>query len=38
MEDRRMKVRDIAEIISISVNRVHNILHKELEMKKLYAR
>jgi len=37
MEDRRMKVRDIAEIVGISVDRVHNILHKELEMKKLCA-
>jgi len=32
MKDRRMKVRDITEIIGISVDRVHNILHKELEM------
>lgn len=38
MEDRRMKVRDIAEIIGISIDRVHNILHKKLEMKKLCAR
>jgi len=38
MEDRRMKMRDIAEIVSISVDKVHNILHKELEMKKLCAR
>ncbi|XP_011630294.1 histone-lysine N-methyltransferase SETMAR-like [Pogonomyrmex barbatus] len=38
MEDRRIKVRDIAEIVGISVDRVHNILHKELEMKKLCAR
>jgi len=34
MEDRQMKVRDITEIVGISVDRVHNILHKELEMKK----
>jgi len=33
-----MKVRDIAEIVGISVDKVHNILHKELEMKKLCAR
>jgi len=38
MEDRRMKVRDITEIVGISVDRVHNILYKELEMKKLCAR
>jgi len=38
MENRRMKVRDIVEIVDISVDRVHNILHKELEMKKLCAR
>jgi len=38
MEDRRMKVRDIAEIVGISVDRMHNILHKKLEMKKLCAR
>jgi len=35
MEDHRMKVRDIAEIVGILVDKVHNILHKELEMKKL---
>jgi len=38
MEDRRMKMRDIAAIVGISVDRVHNILHKELEMKKFYTR
>ena len=38
MDDRRMKVRDIAEIVGISVDRVHNILHEKLEMKKLCAR
>jgi len=38
MEDCRMKMRDIAEIVGISIDRVHNILHKELEMKKLCAR
>ena len=31
------KMRDIAEIVGISVDRMHNILHKELEMKKLCA-
>ena len=34
MEDRRMKMHDIAEIVGISVDRMHNILHKELKMKK----
>jgi len=38
IEDRRMKVRDIAEIVGISVDRVYNILHKELEMKNVCAR
>jgi len=38
MEDRRMKMRDIVEIIGISVGGVHNILHEKLEMKKLCAR
>lgn len=38
MEDRRMKVREIAEIVGISVDRVHNILHEKLQMKKLCAR
>ncbi|KMQ87583.1 mariner transposase [Lasius niger] len=38
MEDRRMKVRDIAEIVGISVGGVYNILHEKLEMKKLCAR
>ena len=34
MEDYRMKMHDIAEIVGISIDRMHNILHKELKMKK----
>jgi len=37
MKDHRIKMRDITEIVGISVDRMHNILHKELEMKKLCA-
>ena len=36
LNDRR--VRELADIINISVNRVHNILHEHLHMKKLSAR
>ena len=36
--DRQMKVREIAETIGISKERVGYILHKELDMKKLCAR
>ena len=35
MEDQRIKVREIAEIVGISVGAVHNILHEKLEMKKI---
>lgn len=38
MSDRRLKVREIAEIVSISTERVNNILHEHLGMKKLCAR
>jgi len=37
LDDRRMKVRKIAETIGISKQRVGYILHEELEMKKLCA-
>jgi len=37
MKDCRVKVHDIAGIIGIS-DRMHNILYKKLEMKKLCAR
>jgi len=38
LDDRRMKVREIAETIGISKERVRYILHAELDMKKLCAR
>lgn len=36
--DRRIKLREIVEIVNISYERVHNIIHEELHMKKLSAR
>jgi len=38
LDDRRMKVREIAETTGISKERVGYILHLELDMKKLCAR
>jgi transposase len=38
LDDRRMKVSEIAETIGISKERVGYILHEELDMKKLCAR
>jgi len=38
LDDWRMKVREIAETIGISKERVGYILHQELDMKKLCAR
>ena len=38
LDDRRMKVREIAETIGISKEGVGYILHEELDMKKLCAR
>jgi len=38
LDDRRMKVREIAETIGISKERVGYIFHEELDMKKLCAR
>jgi hypothetical protein len=38
LDDRRMKVREIAETMDISKERVGYILHEELDTKKLYAR
>jgi len=38
MDDRRVKVREIASAVGISNERVHNILHQHLSMKKLSAR
>jgi histone-lysine N-methyltransferase SETMAR len=38
LDDWRMKVREIAETIGISKERVRYILHEELDIKKLCAR
>lgn len=38
LEDRRVKLREIAEAVGISVERVCHILHNELHMNKLCAR
>jgi DNA-binding Xre family transcriptional regulator len=38
LDDRRMKVRELAETIGISTERVGYILHEELDMKKLCTR
>ena len=38
LDDKKLKVREIAETTSISTERVHNILHEHLHMKKLCAR
>ena len=38
MADRRLKVREIAEIVGISKDRVGHILHEILGMRKLSAR
>jgi hypothetical protein len=38
LDDRRMKLRWNAETIGISKERVGYILHKEMDMKKLWAR
>jgi len=38
LDDQRMEVREIAETIGISKERVGYILHKEFDMKKLCAR
>lgn len=38
LADRRLKVREIAKMVGISVDRVHHILHEELRMTKLSAR
>jgi plasmid maintenance system antidote protein VapI len=37
LDDRRMKVREMAETIGISKERVGYILHEELDIKKLCA-
>ncbi|XP_025155966.1 histone-lysine N-methyltransferase SETMAR-like [Harpegnathos saltator] len=38
MNDRRIKVREIASAVGISTERAHNILHQHLDMKKLFSR
>lgn len=38
MNDRRVKLREIVEMVNISYERVFNILHEHLHMKKLSAR
>jgi len=38
LNDRRVKVRELSNIANISTDRVHNILHEHLHMKKLSAR
>lgn len=38
MDDRRVKVREIASTVGISSERVYNILHQHLDMRKLSAR
>ena len=38
LDDRKVKVREIADIVKISTERVRNILHEHLHMKKLCAR
>jgi hypothetical protein len=38
LDDRRMKVREISETMSISKKRVGYILLEKLDMKKLWAR
>uniref|UniRef100_T1IFR7 Uncharacterized protein n=1 Tax=Rhodnius prolixus TaxID=13249 RepID=T1IFR7_RHOPR len=38
MDDRGVKVREIASAMGISNERVHNILHQHLDMTKLSAR
>lgn len=38
LADRRVKIREIADIVDISIERIQNILHKKLGMRKLSAR
>lgn len=38
MEERRVKVREIAEIVCISTEKVHKVLREESHMKKVCAR
>jgi len=38
LADRQVKIREIADIVNISIERVQNILHEKLGMRKLSAR
>lgn len=38
LDDSKVKVREVADIIQISTERVKNILHEHLDMKKVYAK
>ena len=38
LNDRKVKVRELADMLKISAERVHHILHEHLQMKKLCAR
>lgn len=38
LNDRQLKVRELSNIANISIDRIHNILHEHLHMKKLSAR
>ena len=38
LADRRVKIREIADIVDISTERIQNILHERLDMRKLSAR
>ncbi|XP_018054520.1 PREDICTED: uncharacterized protein LOC108691334 [Atta colombica] len=38
LADRRVKIREIANIVKISTERIQNVLHETLGMKKLSAR
>lgn len=38
MEDRQLTVKDIAEVCEISSEQMHEILHQDLDVRKLSAR
>ena len=38
IDDLKLKVREISQIVKISTERVQNILYNHLDMRKLYAR
>ena len=37
MEDHHIKMHETAKIVGISVYRVHNIIHEQLQMKAVYT-